>query len=99
MSKVGDHNIGAEILLLRKDEMARGQVVAQSHDASGTFMGRAHTNPILDTGMYQVDFAGSEVTDITTNIIAKSIYTQCDADGNEYLLLAVLVDYCEDNKA
>ena len=27
------------------------------------------------------------------------MYTLCDADGNEYLLLDTLGDYCKDNKA
>ena len=50
-------------------------------------------SPVLDTRMYQVEFAGGKVTTFTTNIIAQSMYTQCDADGNEYLLLDALVDY------
>ena len=44
-----------------KDEMARGHAVAQSHDANGNIVGRAHTNPILDTGMYQVKFVGARL--------------------------------------
>ena len=79
--------------------MARGHEVAQSHDVYGNIMGRAHTYPILDTRMYQVEFAGGEVTELTTNIIDESIYIQCDKDGNEYLLLDVLLDYHKDNKA
>ena len=55
-------------------------------------------NPIIDTRMYQVEFAWGEVTELTTAIIAKSIYAQCNADGNDYLLLNVLVDYHKDNK-
>ena len=43
--------------------------------------------------MYQVEFPGGEVTELTTNVIAESMYSQCDADGNKYLLLNVLVDY------
>ena len=39
MPEVGDHYIGAEILLPRRDEMARGQVVAQCHNTSGNMMG------------------------------------------------------------
>ena len=27
------------------------------------------------------------------------MYAQCDADGNQYLLLDALVDYLKDNKA
>ena len=55
-------------------------------------------NPIMDNRMYQVEFAGGKVTELTPNFITESIYTQCDADGNEYLLLDVLVDYHKDNK-
>ena len=98
MSEVGDHYIGAEILLLRGDEMARGNAVAWSHDANGNVMGRAHRNPILDTRMYQIEFTRGKVTALTANIISKSMYAQYDADGNEYLLLDALVDYCKDNK-
>ena len=82
-SEVGDHYTGA---LPRGDESARGHVVEQSHDARGNIMGRAHTNPILDTRMYQVEFAGVEFTKLTTNVIAETMYAQCDANGNKYLL-------------
>ena len=61
-------------------------------------MGRAHTNPILNTRMYQVEFAGSKVTELTAKIIAESICAQCDADGNEYLLLDVLVNCHKHNR-
>ena len=50
----------------------------------------------------QMKFYGQsvgEVTELTTNIIAESIYIQCDADGNEQQLLDLLVDYRKDNKA
>ena len=56
-------------------------------------MGRSHMNPILDTKMYLVEFTGGKVTELTMYIIAESMYTQCNSDGNEYLLLDVLVDY------
>ena len=48
--------------------------------------------------MYQDEFAGGKVTELTTNIIAESMYAQCDIDGNEYLLLDALVDDCKHNK-
>ena len=78
--------------------MARGHVVAWSHDTRGNVMGRAHANLILDTWMYQAAFAQSKVTELTANIIAESMYAQCDAEGNECLLLVLLVDYQKDNK-
>ena len=48
---------------------------------------------------YQVEFAGGKVTELTTNVIAESMYAQYNSEGNEYLLVDVLVDYQKDNKA
>ena len=58
MQDVGDHYVGAEIPMPRGNEMARCQVVVQSCNAGGCTMGHTHTNPIVDTRMYQVEFAG-----------------------------------------
>ena len=98
MSEAGDHYLGADILLPRGDKMARGHEVAQSHHACGYVRGRAHSNTILNTRMYQVEFLGGKITELISNIIAASMYIQCDADGNEYLLLYLLVNYCKDKK-
>ena len=92
MQEVVDHYIGEEILLPRGDEMARGYTVV-THNANGNKMGGAGTNSILNIRRYQVDLAGGEVTELTTNVIADSMCPQCDADRNEYLLLHLLVDY------
>ena len=48
--------------------------------------------------MYQVEFVVGKVTELTANVIAESMYTQYDADGNEYLLPGALVDHHNDNK-
>ena len=45
--------------------MTRGHVVEYNHDTNRNIMGRAHTNPILDTRIYQVDFAGVKVNKLT----------------------------------
>ena len=79
--------------------MARGHVVACSHDANGNIMGSTHMNRFLNTRKYQVEFVGGKVTELTVNLIAESMYAQCDQDRNEYLLLYLLVNYCKDNKA
>ena len=54
-------------------------------------MGRFHINPIHITRMCHVEIAGGMVTELTTNIIIESMYTKCDADVNEYLLLDALL--------
>ncbi len=48
---------------------------------------------MLDTQSYIVEFDDNDQTEVTTNLIAKSMYAQCDPDGNQYLLLANIVDH------
>ena len=94
-----DHYIGDEILLPRGGQIARGHVVECCHVANGNVMGRAHANPILDTRMCQIEFAGIKFTELTANIVVESMYAQCDTDQNEYLLFNLLVDYCKESNA
>ena len=64
--------------------MARGQVVCQKHDANGNLIGRSDQYPIiLETSLYEVEFSGEEITELAANIIAESMYAQCDVDQNE----------------
>jgi hypothetical protein len=62
-------------------------------------MGRAHSNPILDTRIYNIEFDDGDVTELTTNLIAESIYLQCDPYGNQYLLLDQLIDHRSTDRA
>ena len=58
MPEVCDCYKGAEIMMPRGDQMATGNVVVRSQDINGNITGRSHTNLILDTRMYQIEFAG-----------------------------------------
>ena len=74
MPEVGNHYVGAELLLPRGDEIARGHVVTWSDNASGHVMGRAHANPMMDTIMYQIELAGNKVTELTpTSLLSQSM--------------------------
>ena len=99
MSELSDHYIGAKIMLPRGDSMVRGHVVAPRHDSNVNILGRAQAKFILDTKMYQLEFPGGVVAELTDNIIAESMCTQCDADGSEYLLLDSLVNTDKDDKS
>ena len=34
-----------------------------------------------------------DVTEMTANMIAESMYSQCDPDGNQYVLLDSIIDH------
>ena len=56
-------------------------------------------NPILDTCTYEVEFPDGQVAEYSANVIAENMYTQCDTEGNQYLLLDEIVDWQSDETA
>ena len=89
--EMGDNYIGAEIMIPRGGVLSRGQVTRQKRDADGNPIGQSHTNPVLDTRSYIVEFDDNNQTELTANLIAESMYAQCDPDGNQHPLLLILL--------
>ncbi len=73
--------------------MTKGCVMARKKEASGNPKEHANPNPILDTREYTVTFDDGDVTDLTANLIAESMYAQCDPNRNQYVLLDSLIDH------
>ena len=65
----------------------------QERDSEENPVEQSHPNPTLYTRSYIVVFNNNDQTELTANLIAKSMYAQCDPDGNQYLLLADIVDH------
>jgi len=61
-------------------------------DANGNPVGRANSNPILDTRVYEVESPHGSVHDYAANILAEALYAQVDVDGNCFLLLKEIID-------
>jgi hypothetical protein len=88
-----DDYLGAGVLLPLGDKMVTGRVCGK-RDREGSLHGLRNANPILE-----VEFPNSEAAEYAANIIAENMYAQCDAEGNQYLLMDSLVDYKSDGHA
>ena len=91
--EANNNYVNASVILPRGNSYARGKVVGRKRDAYGNGVGRTYENPILDTREYQVDFDDGEVSKLTENVIAESMYAACDDSGNEYLMMDLIVEY------
>jgi hypothetical protein len=89
----GDNLLNAEIMLPRGGVMTKGRVSARKRDRAGMLTGLADPNPILDTRSYIVDFADGDQAELSANLIAESLYSQCDPDGNQHFLLEGIIDH------
>ncbi len=54
--------------------MVQGRVIKRKRDIEGNVIGRAHDNPIVDTRSYVVTFDDGDTSDLTTDLIAESMY-------------------------
>ena len=91
--ETGDNYVNTEISISKGGSLARGRVTSRKRDADGNPTGRANDNPVLDTRVYNVEFDDGDVTELTANMIAQAMYSQCDHEGNQYMLLKGLIDH------
>jgi hypothetical protein len=47
-------------------------------------VGRAHSNLILDTRTYEVEFINGQNAELAANVIAHNMFAQCNSKGNTY---------------
>ena len=52
-----------------------------------------HPNPILDTGLYEVQFEDGCIDTFSANIIAENISEQVDDEGRTTFLMDEIVDH------
>ena len=88
-----DKYLLAEVMLPKGEGIATGPVIQHKCDHDGNPTRRQNTNPILDAHLYDVQFADGHVEEITTNVIAESLYSQIDNEGNQYLIIQEIADH------
>ena len=70
-----DKYLGMELIMDVGTNNERGaRVVKRARTDDGKAIGSAHSNPILDTHTYEIEFADGTRDKITANIIAENVY-------------------------
>ena len=87
-----DTYISAEVDLPLYREQRQGKVTARAWDSAGKLFGKANSNPILDTRVYQVEFLDGNMAEYFGNMIAENMFSQCDVSGNQFILMDAIVD-------
>jgi hypothetical protein len=74
-------------MLTHGDEQIHGKVIKQAQGEDRNPVGRWHQNPIIDMCEYIVELPDGTMAEYAANVIAENMYSQCDSEGQEYLLL------------
>ena len=82
-------------MLPADDQMQLDTVRKRKLDENDIPIGKSNKNPVLDTALYEVEFADSLSQILTANTIAENIFSQIDEEGCEMTLLLVGGGYIE----
>lgn len=91
---VDDTYLKMEIALPRNEpgrEFAR--VTKRLRDTEGCPIGTAHSNPILDTRMYEIEYSDGHKASMAANAIALNMFVQVEEEGNRHVLFHEITDY------
>ena len=83
----------AEIFLPRGDHGEVAKVIRRKKNAEGNYIGRAHSNPILDSRVFTVRFRDGEEQDVSYNVLAEHLYSQVDSEGNQYQIFKDIINH------
>ena len=93
-NEFGDKYIGAKVLLPNGDVQSEATVLSRKRSADGTHLiGKANSNPLLDTRVYNVEFNDGTIDEYSANLIAESIYSNTDVDRNTYSIIEGIIDH------
>ena len=99
MPEVNYNYVNASVMLTRWNSYAIKKVIGRKRDSDGNAVGRMNDKPILDTHEYRVEFDDGEVSELTSNVIADSIYSACSDSVNEYPMMESILNYLKSDKA
>lgn len=87
-----DHYLNAEVAIDRGSEYPQlARVRKRLKDHRGYPIGTAHSNPILDTRMYEVEFMDGSKQALAANLIAENMFATVDEEGHRHMLLDAIL--------
>jgi len=90
-----DLYIGMEFALVRggDGEAVHAKVKKRVYDEDGNPVGRANTNPLLDSRKYEVEYVDGSIEELTANLIAENLIAQVDEEGQRQMMLNDIMDH------
>ena len=87
--------VGMEMAIARGSEgkMMHATVRKRVRDEDGQPVGIAHTNPMLDSRRYEVEYLDGHVEELTANLIAENLMAQVDEEGRRQMMLSSIMDH------
>ena len=86
-------------MLPKGDWFSRVKVNIRKHNSYGNLLGARHSNPFLDTHVYEVKFQDGATNEYATNITVENLYSNTDPEGNKFMILKDIIIHRSTDKA
>jgi hypothetical protein len=83
--------ISSKVMIPQGGQVVTGRVVRRKRDQDGNLIGKSHSDPLLDTSLFEVEFEDGYIETYTANIIAESMYEQVDSEGQLHRMMDEIV--------
>lgn len=94
-----DKYIGAEFFVNDNGDYVPAKVLKRARGNDGNAIGKKHSNPLLDTRIYDCELGDGTVYRYSANVIAENIFSQCDDEGRRQAVLQEIIDHRSDKSA
>ena len=74
-------------------EIERATVKKRVVDVEGKPVGKPHSNPLLDSSLYEIEYLDGTVEVMSANLIAENILSQVDEEGHRQMMLDEIIDH------
>jgi Reverse transcriptase (RNA-dependent DNA polymerase) len=92
---LSDPYVGMEMAMTRgaEGELLHATVRKRVRDEDGRPVGVSHSNPLLDSRKYEVEYIDGHVEELTANLIAENLISQVDEEGRRQMMLTAIIDH------
>ena len=81
------------VYLPHNDRNEIAKIIGRKKNPDGTYVGRRHKIPTLDSRIFTVQFPDGIEKDIAYNLLAEHLFSRVDSEGNQYRLFKGIIGH------
>jgi hypothetical protein len=91
-----DTLLNAEVMVSEGGEQLLGTVTKRARGPDGLPIGTRHENSARDSRLYEIRLPDGSSRELTHNLIAENLFSQCDSEGRQFQIIKEISDHRSD---
>jgi hypothetical protein len=90
-----DTLLNAEVMVSEGGEQLLGTVTKRARGPDGLPIGTRHENSTRDSRLYEIRLPDGSSRELTHNLIAENLFSQCDSEGRQFQIIKEISDHTD----